>query len=300
MATLTFKRSVFSLSSLRSNRCFSSVAMTKHYRNLTNGDKQLVEQLIDNAPGSNMGMTSIMTGKGLTDPAMKERHTRVQKALMSTLARQFDSNWNRIRFFGIYLKNMTSNLKRMNELKKVLNPTIKGDALKYNLIDHSFQGVVMSKTLVQMYGQERAAEMLANAQNVCGPLFNEATIAYLESDVPHHLRYAVVNGINKKVLSKSAESEGTFDIDWIDGDIYSKEFEFHVKRCVFSDVGKAFGDTEANAEDNLTYRWFCQFDDKMLPSLGEHAEFEFKRTGTLGKGCTHCDFRFEHSPSTSE
>eukprot|EP00484_Ammonia_sp_Unknown_P004838 CAMPEP_0197069506 /NCGR_PEP_ID=MMETSP1384-20130603/193641_1 /TAXON_ID=29189 /ORGANISM="Ammonia sp." /LENGTH=140 /DNA_ID=CAMNT_0042507587 /DNA_START=37 /DNA_END=456 /DNA_ORIENTATION=- len=138
---------------------------------------------------------------------------------------------------------MMKNLRQMNEVRNKLNATVKGDAVEYKLIDFSFQGVMLTKTLIEMYGNERASQMLSNAQRECAPVMNKPMVEYLEKEVPQHLRYAVVNGLNKSVMNKSVNDEGLFELDWIDDDIFSAQFEFHVKRCVFRDIGKEFGDT---------------------------------------------------------
>eukprot|EP01084_Bolivina_argentea_P193669 332240_1 len=294
-----FKRSIYRFSFISHSPCsirhFTTPQPTKQYMNLSDEDKELVDELISNAPGFNTGMTSFMTGKGVIDPLLKGKYKELQSTMMKEIAKQLPSTMHRFKFFGNYLKNMTKNLRLMNDTDRKLRQTIKGVAIKYNLIKVSFQGIIFTKTLIDMYGNERTSQILSNTQNVCGPLLAQPMVQYLEENVPHHLRYAVVNGLNKDIIKNSEIDEGIFNIDWIDDDIYSKQFEFHVKRCIFRDIGREFGDTDNGGENNLTYTWFCQFDDKMIPNLGQYADFEFKREGTLGKGCTHCDFKFQHS-----
>ena len=295
----TFRRCTVKLSSFSnittSIRPCSSVPSTKHYRNLSNKEKRLVKEFIANAPASDVSMANLMTGKGL-DPTMTANHKNMIKNMLSVLLWQFPNRWHKLRFMGRYLKNHYANKRKMAESKSKLNADLKGDAVEYDLVKNSLQGIILTKTLIDMYGNERASEMLSKAQESTGPMMNQILVNYLEKKVPHHLRFAVVNGINRNVIKKSEDDDGIFDIDWVDDDIYSKDFQFNVKRCVFRDMGREFGDTDDGGENNLTYTWFCQFDDKMIPNLGNYAEFEFQRSGTLGKGCTHCDFKFQHQP----
>ena len=248
--------------------------------------------MIANAPSSDLSMSNIMTGKG-TDPIMATMHKTLQRKMMKSLTDQFPTIAARFRFFGLYLKN-TLLTKQMSDSKRKLSSTIKGAAIEHNLIQNSIQGVIIAKSLTDMYGHERATKMLSKCQEDAAPIMNEPLLRYFEYKVPQHLRFAVSNGLNKKILNKSVEEDGIFEIEWIDDDIYSKEFGFNVKRCIFRDIGKEFGDTEEGGENNLTYKWFCTFDDKMIPALGDVADFKFERDGTLGKGCSHCDFRFKH------
>lgn len=298
MASLRYTAFKFSCisshASLSLRYCSSVAASTKHYRNLSQKDQRLVDKLIEDAPGSDISMSNLLTGKGITDPKMTGVYYNVQKTMMTVLARQFPNIMDRMKFFGKYLKTTLSHAKVVTDTKTKLNASLSGAAIEHNLVHQSFQGMILTKTLIDMYGHERANEMLSKCQEEVSPIMNDPMIRYLESKVPHHLRYAVSNGVNKRIIDKSTEEDGIFDIEWIDDDIYSKEFGFNVKRCVFRDIGKEMGDTEEGGEKNLTYTWFCQFDDKMIPGLGEEADFRFERDGTLGKGCSHCDFRFKH------
>jgi len=287
------------ISPLLSACTYAHFSTTKRLDSLSDEDKQRVRDLIASSPTAGLGYTSILTGRGISNN-FKQHQSSAQRTMIARLSKQFPSIWDRAKFVALNIKHTLKHSIRINKARQDLSPFLKGRALENKLVEFSVQGMVMAKVLIDMYGTEKASEMIGNAQKECIPVLLEPLMTYLENEVPHHLRYAVVNGISKKLMTLSAEGEGLFDIDFIHDDIFSSKFEFHVKRCVFRDLGHSIGDQDIETENNATQQWYCSYDEKILSALSEAGEVQLKRKGTLAQACSHCDFKFTHKPKAHD
>lgn len=97
-------------------------------------------------------------------------------------------------------------------------------------------------------------------------------------------------GIFKRLVGgvmKSGFPAPGFDVRFIGGDAY--HFGFDIHRCFYQDIVTHFGAPELGAS-------FCKVDDITMKVLPE--QIQWRRSGTLGMGASHCDFRWEYIPDT--
>ncbi len=82
------------------------------------------------------------------------------------------------------------------------------------------------------------------------------------------------------VMEKAFPSEG-WDIEWLE--VSKKQVAFNMHACFYLDVLTAYDVPELTPV-------FCNLDDFIYENVSPYLRWQ--RKGTLGRGDTHCDFRF--------
>ncbi len=92
-----------------------------------------------------------------------------------------------------------------------------------------------------------------------------------------------------KWLARNAMQRGFptpgFELEYIPDD--PTQFGFNIQRCFYLDMLTYFGAPELTNS-------FCKIDDFTMSALPK--EIQWKRSGTLGMGADHCDFRWNYVP----
>jgi len=71
--------------------------------------------------------------------------------------------------------------------------------------------------------------------------------------------------------------------EWLQKDVDAVKFNMH--RCFYMDTLSKYGAAELTPI-------FCNVDDVLYENMSPHVKW--KRTQTIGRGASHCDFCFEH------
>ncbi|MCP4426061.1 MAG: L-2-amino-thiazoline-4-carboxylic acid hydrolase [Chloroflexi bacterium] len=88
----------------------------------------------------------------------------------------------------------------------------------------------------------------------------------------------------RALISQQRRYPGDFVYEIVPGDGQNYEWGVNYLECA---VTKYFA--QQNAAEFTPH--VCEVDFLMFPAMG----IELKRTGTIGQGCTHCDFRFQRN-----
>lgn len=86
-------------------------------------------------------------------------------------------------------------------------------------------------------------------------------------------------------VMKSGFPAPGFDVRFIPDDV--NRFGFDIHRCFYQDIVTRFGSPELTAS-------FCKVDHITMEALPK--QIQWHRSGTLGMGASHCDFRWEYIP----
>ena len=296
---LKAKRPVINNIYRNNNRCWLSTTKTQYYDSLSDDDRILVDKLISNAPFISLGFSNIYSGNGINDKETKKHQRKFQKLIQQSIVGQFTTPMEQIKFLWNCIKNSVKLSQPLGNAKKTLEITMNENVKKLNIITSSLQGFIITKTLIDLYGIEKTINMVNIAHHSVSEFWNKMLVNYLESNVPHNLRFPVVNGIQKHILNNSVNNEGIFDIEWINDDIFSNELKWNVKRCLFKDIGTYFGDNDSN-DNNLAYIWFCSLDKNIINGLNKIGQFTFERNTELAKGCDTCQFKMIHNPKNPD
>ena len=92
--------------------------------------------------------------------------------------------------------------------------------------------------------------------------------------------YGLIKRMTPNMLKNFFPSEG-WDIEWLE--VSKKRVAFNMHACFYLDSLSKFGAPELTPV-------FCGLDDLIYDGVSPHLIWQ--RSGTLGRGDTHCDFQF--------
>ena len=92
--------------------------------------------------------------------------------------------------------------------------------------------------------------------------------------------YWLIQKLTPQTIKKSFPKEG-WDIEWLE--VSKKQVAFNMHACFYLDSL-----TKYNAPELTPL--FCDLDDLIYDGVSPHLRWQ--RAGTLGRGDSHCDFRF--------
>ncbi len=95
--------------------------------------------------------------------------------------------------------------------------------------------------------------------------------------------YWIIEKMTPNMMKQSFPEEG-WDIEWVE--VSEKQVAFNMHGCFYYSVLNDYNAPELTPI-------FCNLDDLIYDNVSPHLRWE--RTGTLGRGDTHCDFRFINS-----
>ena len=95
-------------------------------------------------------------------------------------------------------------------------------------------------------------------------------------------RFETFKWLVQNAMQRGFPSPG-FELEYIPET--DQNFGFDIQRCFYLDMLTHYGAPELTPS-------FCKIDDFTMSALPQ--EIQFRRTGTLGLGATHCDFRWDY------
>jgi hypothetical protein len=165
--------------------------------------------------------------------------------------------------------------------------TFESRALQMHLRENILPGLALYQTLLADGLDQEAA--LAQVDRLYATQYqtdgtNLQRLGLVNKYLPK--RFDIFKWLVRNIMDRGFPSPG-FELDYIPEEENRLGFDIH--RCFYLDMFTYYGAPELTPA-------FCKIDDFTMSVL--LPEIQWRRSGTLGTGATHCDFRWDYVPIT--